>query len=91
MRLTQLLLSNTTISIQTGNTKSEQFKTNIGSPQGDGLSGSFFNVMFEAALRKVRSQVNAKIPTIEHSYIKKSNLPDELIYADDCDFERQDN
>ena len=90
MRLTQLLLSNTTISIQTGNTKSEQFNTNIGSPQGDGLSGTFFNVMFEAALRKVRAQVNAVIPTIEHSYVKRSNLPDELIYADDCDFENDD-
>ena len=51
MRMTQLLLSNTTISIKTGNVISEPCKTNIGSPQGDGLSGTFFNIMFEAALR----------------------------------------
>ena len=90
MRMSQLLLSNTTISIKTGNLISEPCKTNIGSPQGDGLSGTFFNIMFEAALRKVRAQINLSIPTIEHSYFKVLNLPDEMIYADDCDFENED-
>ena len=90
LRMAQLLISNTSIIIQTGNIQSEEVKTNIGSPQGDALSGTFFNVMFEASLRKVRAKVNDTQPMIEHSYVKRSKLPDELIYADDCDFENKD-
>lgn len=90
LRMTQLLLSNTSIKIKTGEMTSEEVKTNIGSPQGDALSGTMFNVMFEASLRKVRTQVNSIQPTIEHAYVKKSNIPDEMIYADDCDFETED-
>lgn len=37
LRMSQLLLGNTTITIQTGNIQSEEVKTNIGSPQGDAL------------------------------------------------------
>ena len=50
----------------------------------------FFNIAFEKALRDLRSEIlmQDKI-SIEHSYCKPndvSNLPDEIIYADDADF-----
>ena len=70
---------------------SEPFTSNLGSPQGDGLSGTLFNITFESALRKIRSKINIQQPEIEHSYSKiRSQPPDELIYADDCDFENDD-
>ena len=34
------------------------FVTNIGSPQGDGLSGVLFNIYFENSLRKLREELD---------------------------------
>ena len=69
------------------------FKTNIGSPQGDALSGTLFNLYFEDNLRNVRAEV-PKISPIEHDHSynvhTKSNIPEELIYADDADFVTKD-
>ena len=60
---------------------------NIGSPQGDGISGVFF-IYLEGSLRRTRFEVNRTDPEIEHAYskIKRSNLPEEEVYADDTDF-----
>ena len=41
-RTTQVLLSNTTISMQIGDISGNDVNTNIGSPQGDASSGTFF-------------------------------------------------
>ena len=86
MRMCRILLSNTSIIIRNNNVKAEPFKTNIGSPQGDGISGTFFNVYFERALRAIREEMNNEIPHIEHSYAVSSSIPNEAIYADDADF-----
>ena len=91
LRMCRLLLSQTTITIQNNKVKTEPFTTNVGSPQGDGISGTFFNIYFERALRKIRETMNEGDPAIEHSYSTKSSLPQELIYADDCDFVTNDN
>ena len=91
IRMIRLLISNTTIAVRTNEFTSEPFTSNLGSPQGDGLSGTLFNIKFETALRKVRSKVNMQNPEIEHSYCEKiPQPPNELIYADDCDFVRID-
>ena len=90
IRMTRILLSNITIRIRTNDVLSESFISNLGSPQGDGLSGTLFNIKFESALRKIRAQINIQQPMIEHSYIKRPSPPEELTYADDCDFENDD-
>ena len=65
-----------------------KFTTNIGSPQGDGVSGCLFIIYFEMAMRDVRHAMYDKQIENEHAYAARSigTLPEELIYADDADF-----
>ena len=46
-----------------------------------------FNIYLEDALRRARAEINLTEPRIEHSYAKvtTSNLPQEMVYADDTD------
>ena len=90
LRMSRLLLSDTTMTLRFNNHAEETFSSNKGSPQGDAISGVFFNVAFENALRDLRAELNKNITTIEHNYSKKSSLPVEMIYADDCDFTSED-
>ena len=69
-----------------GNQHEETFETNKGSPQGDAISGIFFNIAFENELRHLRYELNKNVIQIEHDYCKRSKIPDEMIYADDSDF-----
>ena len=65
------------------------FNTNIGSPQGDGLSGLLFNIYFENFLEKLREKldkISPKLPTT----VNYQNPPNELHYADDADFIKKD-
>ena len=73
----RLLLSNTTLKIKLNNVNAEPFGSNIGSPQGDALSGTLFNIYFEHALNKVRSFFNVD---------ETLTYPQGAIYADDADF-----
>ena len=84
-RMSRILLSNTSISIKFGKHRRENVKTNIGSPQGDGISGIFFNIALENALRTLRVDLNEK------NQVERSSLPTEIIYADDNDFLSEDN
>ena len=88
MRMIRILLSNTTLELKMKDTETEMFKSNIGSPQGDGLSGLSFDVYFENSLRKVRFKMISNSALVEHSYIKiKTELiSEESIYADDANF-----
>ena len=65
VRMVRLLLSNTTLEIRI---ETEEFVSNIGSPQGDGISGILFNIYLES-LRRMRSEVNSRDVRIE-SYSK---------------------
>ena len=85
-RMIRLLLSNTSITIRFDNHEPETVSTNIGSPQGDSISGCLFNIELERALRSVREKVNTLKPSIEHSYAGNTCLPSEMEYADDTDF-----
>ena len=58
------------------------------SPQDDFISGVFFKIAFENALRDLHSELKNN-PNIEHSYSKVSFLPTEMIYANDSDFPTQ--
>ena len=51
LRMCRILLSDTTMKMRFDNHEEETFPTNKGSPQGDGISGTFFNISFENALR----------------------------------------
>ena len=58
----RVLLSNTTLEIKVNSDEiiSVPFNTNVGSPQGDGLSGKLFTIYFEASLRKLREEMEKK-------------------------------
>lgn len=79
MRMVKTLLSNTTLEVKIPDfEQTETFKSNIGSPQGDGASGVNFNVYFEDSLQEVRNLIHQ-----DHTY--HINIPEEAIYADDAD------
>ena len=64
--------SQTTLDVKINDVETEKFESNIGSPQGDGISGIFYNIYLEESLRITRFEAKGKDPTIEHSYaIKK--------------------
>ena len=70
------------------NGKSTQtpFETNIGIPQGDGLSPILFTIYLEAALRTFKSKVTNHIK-LDHNYTNLQPLtPVKMVgYADDLD------
>ncbi|GFR97496.1 RNA-directed DNA polymerase from mobile element jockey-like [Elysia marginata] len=75
-RIIRYLLSNTELSIKLkGSSKTESFKSNIGTPQGDSLSPVLCIVYLEHAHKNIRK--------IETLYTQNTL---ELAYADDADF-----
>ena len=58
MRILRLLLSETTLEIKVNGAEASQFTSNIGSPQGDSISGPLFTVYFENALKELRKAVD---------------------------------
>ena len=52
-RIIRTLLSDTSLNIQFEDRKGEEIETNIGSPQGDVISETFFNIAFEKSLRNL--------------------------------------
>ncbi|GFR97492.1 very-long-chain enoyl-CoA reductase [Elysia marginata] len=75
-RIIRYLLSNTELSIKLkGSSRTESFKSNIGTPQGDSLIPVLFIVYLEHALKNIRK--------IETLYTQNTF---ELAYADDVDF-----
>ena len=77
LRMCHLLLSKTSIKLRFEDHPLEFFETNVGSPQGDGISGTFFNVELEQGLRELRKRLEEDART---------SLPPEFEYADDTDF-----
>ena len=63
--------------------------TNIGSPEGDGLSGVLFNIYFENSLKKLREEPDKMSPELPTT-ITYQNPPVGLQYADDADFITKD-
>ena len=72
-----------------GKVRIKAFISNIGSPQGDSISGILFEVYLESSLRKVREKIDIHSLILDASYIQvkqPTNLPSEAVYADDSDF-----
>ena len=88
VRMIQLLLSNTTLDVRINNAETVPFSSNMGSPQGDALSGVLFDIYFEETLRKVRNfRQEMDGDDVEESGNRSPTfLPQEAIYADDADF-----
>ena len=86
------LLTNTCLKVRwNGKSTQTSFETNIGIPQGDGLSPILFTIYLEAALRTFKSKVTNHIK-LDHSYTNLQPLtPAKMVgYADDQDFIRKD-
>ena len=84
VRVIKELLSDTTLEVKVEGASITAFNSNIGSPQGDSASGPLFEIYFENALRVVRSVIQS---FRQKNKVKRvSALPEEMIYADDCDF-----
>lgn len=79
VRLSQLLLAVTSIAVRVGKAEAKPFVSDIGSPQGDGISPIYFTIYLEAALREAR----AKFPSVT---FEVAPIPHETCFADDVDF-----
>ena len=89
LQMVKFLLKDTKLQIKMSDVEPNTFDTNIGSPQGDGLSGVLFNIYFENSLRKLRDEldkISPELPTI----ISYQNPSGELQYADDGYFITKD-
>ena len=84
-RIIRRLLSNTTLEVRVKGAETTPFISNIGSPQGGSISGPLFEIYFENSLQEVRQEI-AVFETTEQIEKGDTSLPDEMIYADDCDF-----
>ena len=56
MRIIIVLLSDTNLEIKIQGAGTKPFKSDIGSPQGDVVSGPFFRIYFQHYLRKFREE-----------------------------------
>ena len=77
IRIIRVLFSNTTLDIKSSSNISNSFDTNVGSPQGDDLSGCLFIIYLEKAPRTLRDQVDNNHVTGEHSY-SVQKVPDQM-------------
>ena len=74
--MVKFLLKDTNLQIKMSDIEPTTFNTNIGSPQGDGLSGVLFNIYFENSLRKLREgldKISPELPTTITTKINQMN------------------
>lgn len=81
-RLTEVLLSDTTLSVCTLGAFSEFWASTVGTPQGDCYSPLMFTIYFEFVMRQVRGHAN--FPERPAADVTLA-LPTETQYADDLD------
>ena len=68
LRIISYLLSDTTLRVKVGSSISEQFKTSIGTPQGDALSPILFLIYLEHTLRRHRRRNLLTAVELEMAY-----------------------
>ena len=81
LRMIQYLLSNTKLCVRIGQFFSDPFLSNLGSPQGDGLSATLFIIYLASALKDVDAHSPPR-PQLDITLC----IPPKLAYADDVDF-----
>ena len=81
LRMSKCLLADTELELKMPGVDTESFKSNIGSPQGDGISGPFFNIIFETALRELRECIISTVPRAhpDHNYTHSDIIPATLV------------
>ena len=76
LQMVKFLLKDTKLQIKMSDIEPTTFNTNIGSQQGDGLSGVLFNIYFENSLRKLREgldKISPELPTTITTKINQMN------------------
>ena len=73
------------------NAQATILESNIGSPQGDSISGSLFTLYFNRSLQQIKDEMQKELidcRDINPRCVEKmeSNIPEEIVYADDCEF-----
>ena len=91
IRILRILIAETTLEDKVENAQATTFTSNIGSPQGDSISGPLFTIYFNKALQQLNDTMQREsidVRDINPQWIERlnSNLPDEMEYADVCDF-----
>ena len=61
IRILRLLLSETTLEIQIKDATKSPFQSNIGSPQGDSISGPMFTLYLNESLEEIKNEIR-KVP-----------------------------
>ena len=87
--MVKFLLKDTKLQIKMSDIEPTTFNTNIGSPQGDGLSGVLFDIYYENSFRKLTEELDKISPELSIT-INCHNPPNELQYADNADFITKD-
>ena len=81
LRLIQFLFGNTHINTRINNADiNSPFTSNVGAPQGDGLSPVLFTIYLEHALKEVHTVIGKPKSPLEEK------IPREIAYTDDVDF-----
>ena len=91
LRILNMLLAETTLEVKEKNAQATTFESNIGSPQGDSISGPLCTVYFNRALQQIKDEMQKEpidCRDINPRWVEKmeSSIPEEIVYADDCDF-----
>ena len=85
------LLAETTLEVRIENAQSDTFESNIGSPQGDSISGPLFTLYLNGALQQIKDEmqkepIDCRDINLGWVEMTESNIPEEILYAGDCDF-----
>ena len=57
----KVILAKTTLEVKVENAQTTTFESNIGSPQGDSISGMLFTIYVNDALQKLRKEIRKNI------------------------------
>ena len=92
IKILTVLLSDTTLEVKIEGAHTNAFTSNIGSPQGESISGPLFTIYLDNALHQLERAIQQEeildVRDINPKWIEMTNssLPNKMIYADDCDF-----
>ena len=79
LQIVRVLLDQVKYSIKLENELGEAFTTNIGSPQGDGISALFFIIYLAISLKKYNENTNSASWSDDHGYAKSVQNTDQLL------------
>ena len=91
LQILRTLLAEATLEVKVENAQATTFESNIGSPQGDSISGPLFTLYFNRALQQIKDEMQKEpidCRDINPRWVEKmeSSIPEEIVYADDCNF-----